>query len=260
MLHSYVTIFVYLTLFLVFFFFFFCVFIPSFVNVSQIHHGCSRVNVWQPRHARTKMDPIHKSLAGPGSWQNLGLRLARIAKTTGLIAVLVSCLFALVYEITSSFFVLLCTNTHSMFLHTRVAAKTCGNKDGFNSRVKCGSGFLTKSSSTRCTHCKNDGTECCIRMLLIRAYSFNVLVVAGAFLCFCTFIWCLVHAIQMHTLKCLLVKTCANKDGFNSRVKCGSGFLAKAGSTRCTHCKNDGTDCCIRMLLIRTYYYVSVVL
>ena len=57
------------------------------------------------------------------------------------------------------------TNTHRMFIHKCVPGKTCANKDGSNSRVTCGPGFLAKPGSTRCTNCANDGTECCTRML-----------------------------------------------------------------------------------------------
>ena len=39
-------------------------------------------------------------------------------------------------------------------------------------------------------------------------------------------------------------KTCANTDGNNSPATCGSGFTANAGTTSCTTCANDGTECC----------------
>ena len=41
------------------------------------------MHIWQPKYARTKMELIPKSRAGPGLPKNLVLRLARHAKITG---------------------------------------------------------------------------------------------------------------------------------------------------------------------------------
>ena len=38
--------------------------------------------------------------------------------------------------------------------------------------------------------------------------------------------------------------TCTDKDGSGGDVTCAAGFSTKAGSTQCTDCANDGTECC----------------
>ena len=49
---------------------------------------------------------------------------------------------------------------------------------------------------------------------------------------------------RLHIRLCTAAKTCANKDGANTKVACGSRFLPKPGSTPCTTCADDGTECC----------------
>ena len=87
------------------------------VFAIEIRTECSHINAWQPRHARTKTDPIQKSRAGLGSWENLGPRVARIATTMTLNAALVCCLFAIV---DSPFSVISCfwCPVHSIRIHT----------------------------------------------------------------------------------------------------------------------------------------------
>ena len=60
-------------------------------------------------------------------------------------------------------------NTHGVALacsQTHMAAKTCGNKDGSSTKVKCGSGFSENPHSTSCMNCNDNGNECCTRKLL----------------------------------------------------------------------------------------------
>ena len=52
------------------------------------------------------------------------------------------------------------------------------------------------------------------------------------------------------TRVCRTGKTCANKDGANTKVTCWARSSPKPGSTPCTTCANDGTECCTRTLLI----------
>ena len=47
-------------------------------------------------------------------------------------------------------------------------------------------------------------------------------------------------------------KTCANKDGFNTKATCGFTYWANPGTTPCKTCANDGTECCTRTLHIRS--------
>ena len=72
-----------------------------FLHAMQIHTECSYICAWQPSHlhALTKMDTIHESSAGPGSWQILVPRVVQFATTTGLSAALVCCLFAVVIAV-----------------------------------------------------------------------------------------------------------------------------------------------------------------
>ena len=75
--------------------FFFCLF--DFIPMRCLLAGINNMfaHARQPRHARTKMEPIPKSRAGPGSHQNLVPRLARLAVIMGLNAALVRSLICL---------------------------------------------------------------------------------------------------------------------------------------------------------------------
>ena len=124
------------------------------------------------------------------------------------------------------------------------AAKTCANKDGANTKVKCGFWFSSKPGSTPCTTCRNNGPECCTRTFL------DLLI----HLWLCTgndnkmlFSF---HGNMFASVYMAGKMTCANKDGANTKVKCGSGFLSKPGSTPCTDCADNGNECCTRTFLV----------
>ena len=51
--------------------------------------------------------------------------------------------------------------------------------------------------------------------------------------------------------------TCENKGG-SIKVTCGPGYFEKDGSTTCTTCANDGTECCTRMLCIYFSYLLNL--
>ena len=43
-------------------------------------------------------------------------------------------------------------------------------------------------------------------------------------------------------------KVCANKDGAHTAASCGIGYTAKAGSTACLACSDNGNECCTEIL------------
>ena len=56
----------------------------------------------------------------------------------------------------------------------------------------------------------------------------------------------------------MTAKTCGNKDGFDTKVYCGSRFSAKLGSTPCTICNDDQSECCTRMLFVYVHIYFTM--
>ena len=120
---------------------------------------------------------------------------------------------------------------------------TCGTGGVDRKTVVCSSQFVRKPDNTQCKTCAEDGTECCEPKDKCddndcKADSTKVLKQNFAGIT-CSSKTCTES-------ECCDDKTCGNKDGKKNGVKCGSAFTAKDGSTKCTDCADDGTECCTR--------------
>ena len=224
-----------------------------YTRAMQMHTDCSCINACQSRHARTKTDIIRESSAGPGCWQNLASRVARIATTMGLSAALVCYLIALFLIIIILVFVYLVVYTRNGPTAWQGYSRHARTKTDIIRESSAGPGCWQNLDPRVARIAKTTGLSAALVCYLFASvyYGFTggfiVMFICGFYLVACTPI---VNARRMFAPKFLPAMTCTNKDGFHSQVACGFGFLAKTGSTPCTTCGNDGTECCIRMLLV----------
>ena len=114
----------------------------------------------------------------------------------------------------------------------------------------CGSSFTSKSISTLCQTCANDGSECCTAKkcgdkdgsgLSASAVTCSNAYIAKAASTSCSL--CLNDGNE-----CCTVKTCSigSSSMPGNAVTCSRGFVQKTPSiTTCSSCKDDGDECCL---------------